>query len=155
MSEGVTVLLPFFFQEESVSKKLYVGNLAFTATEDDLKNAFAAYNPISAKIITDRETGRSRGFAFVEVDDGDKAIAEMNGKDLAGRKLTVNEAREREPRTGGGGGFRQGGYNQGGSNDANVDYSRQGGGDRSGGEYSRQDRGPSRQSGGFNRRDSY
>jgi RNA recognition motif-containing protein len=104
-----------------VSKKLYVGNLAFTATEDDLRNAFAAYTTTSAKIITDRETGRSRGFAFVEVEDGDKAITEMNGKDLAGRKLTVNEAREREPRGprqgGSGGGYRQddrqgGGYNR-------------------------------------------
>jgi RNA recognition motif-containing protein len=104
-----------------VAKKLYVGNLPFSATDEELRNVFAAYNPTSVSIITDRDTGRSRGFAFVEVGDGDKAITEVNGADMGGRKLVVNEAREREsrgPRQGGsGGGYRQddrqgGGYNR-------------------------------------------
>jgi len=86
-----------------VSKKLYVGNVPFSATEDELRNVFATYNPTSVSIITDRDTGRPRGFAFVEVEDGDKAITEVNGSEMSGRKLTVNEARERAPRQGGGG----------------------------------------------------
>jgi len=102
-----------------VAKKLYVGNLPFTATEDDLRNVFAAYSPTSVSVITDRETGRSRGFGFVEVEDGDNAITAVNGSDMGGRKLVVNEAREREsrgPRQGGGGGYRPNDRQGGGFN---------------------------------------
>ena len=93
-----------------MSKKLYVGNLAFGTTSDDLLQLFGQYGTVaSAQVVTDRETGRSRGFAFVEMGSGgDQAIQAMNGADFQGRTLTVNEARPREerPRTGGaGGGF--------------------------------------------------
>jgi len=90
-----------------MSKKLYVGNLSFDTTSDDLRDAFAQFGQVtSAQIVSDRETGRSRGFAFVEMADGaDQAIAAMNGAQLQGRTLTVNEAKPREdrPRTGGAG----------------------------------------------------
>lgn len=92
-------------------KRLYVGNLSFHTTEDQLQQLFASYGQIdSVKLVTDRDTGRSRGFAFVEVADdaaAQKAIDELNGRDLDGRNLTVNEARPREerPRGGGRGGF--------------------------------------------------
>jgi len=79
--------------------KAYVGNISFSATEDDIRNAFAQYgNVISVTIIKDRETGRSRGFCFVEMDNITRAIAELNGKELGGRNIVVNEARERENR---------------------------------------------------------
>ncbi|MBC8354774.1 MAG: RNA-binding protein [Planctomycetes bacterium] len=96
-----------------MTKKLYVGNLAFATTSDDLRDAFSEYGEVSsATVITDRETGRSRGFGFVEMEDGaEQAIEAMNGKDLGGRTLNVNEARPREDRRGGGGG---GGYGGGG-----------------------------------------
>ena len=88
-----------------MSKKLYVGNLPFSTTADDLRDAFAEYGEVtSAQVVSDRETGRSRGFAFVEMASGvDEAIANLNGAQLQGRALTVNEARPREerPRTGG------------------------------------------------------
>lgn len=81
---------------------IYVGNLSYGMTDDELRDAFAAYGDVSsAKILMDRETGRSRGFAFVEMpnqSEGEAAIAELNGKDLGGRALRVNEARPREPR---------------------------------------------------------
>ncbi len=88
--------------------KIYVGNVSYRMTEDDLRAAFEAYGDVeSAKIITDRETGRSKGFAFVEMpekDHGLAAIEGLNGTEISGREITVNEAR---PRTeGGGGGFR-------------------------------------------------
>jgi RNA recognition motif-containing protein len=96
-----------------MSKKLYVGNISFQTTSDELVQAFGQYgNVTSAQIVTDRETGRSRGFAFVEMADGaDEAIAAMNGALVGGRTLTVNEARPREerPRSGGGGGGYGGG----------------------------------------------
>jgi RNA recognition motif-containing protein len=93
-------------------KKLYVGNLPFTSTEEDLKELFGQYGQVSsAKVITDRETGRSRGFAFVEMDSGaDEAMRALDGNQFGGRPLRVNEAQERErggrggPRGGGGGG---------------------------------------------------
>jgi RNA recognition motif-containing protein len=89
-------------------KNLYVGNLPFTTTDEDLRDAFSAYGTVArVQVISDRETGRSRGFGFVEMESGgDAAIEEMNGKELNGRALTVNEARPREnrPRGGGGGG---------------------------------------------------
>ena len=81
-----------------MSKSIYVGNLSFDSTEEGLKEAFSAHGEVtSARIITDRETGRSRGFAFVEMDgaDADAAIEAVNGTELDGRKLNVNEARER------------------------------------------------------------
>jgi RNA recognition motif-containing protein len=92
-------------------KKIYVGNLSFDTGDNGLRDAFSAFGEVeSAQVIVDRETGRSRGFGFVEMsDDGaaEQAIASMNGQDLQGRKLNVNEARPREDsgsRGGGGGG---------------------------------------------------
>lgn len=81
---------------------IYVGNLPFDATEADLRSLFAEYGEIdSAAVITDRDTGRSRGFGFVELSDSDsgaKAIENLDGRDWNGRRLTVNEARPRTPR---------------------------------------------------------
>ena len=93
---------------------IYVGNLAHTATEDDLRTAFAAYGTVSnVSIVKDRDTGRPRGFAFVEMTDGTQAasaIKEMNLREIAGRSITVNEARPKadRPRSGGGGGASRG-----------------------------------------------
>jgi RNA recognition motif-containing protein len=94
-----------------MSKKLYVGNISFQTTNEDLMQAFGQYGTVtSAQVVTDRETGRSRGFAFVEMaDGGDEAIAAMNGAQVGGRTLTVNEARPREERPRGGGGYGGGG----------------------------------------------
>ena len=81
-----------------MSKKMYVGNLAFQSTEDDIQNLFAQYGEVkSINLITDRETGRSRGFAFVEMDDeaAKNAMQSLDGTDLDGRNLKVNEARPR------------------------------------------------------------
>jgi RNA recognition motif-containing protein len=100
-----------------MSKKLYVGNISFQTTNEDLVEAFSQYGTVtSAQVITDRETGRSRGFAFVEMaDGGDQAIQAMNGAEFGGRTLTVNEAKPREDRGGGGGGGGgRGGYGGGG-----------------------------------------
>ncbi|CAN5459534.1 hypothetical protein BH11PLA2_BH11PLA2_49830 [soil metagenome] len=95
-------------------KKLYVGNLAFGTTSDDLVALCGEFGQVSsAQIVTDRETGRSRGFAFVEMaDGGDAAIQGLHMREFQGRNLTVNEAKPREdrPRSGGGGG----GYGGGG-----------------------------------------
>jgi RNA recognition motif-containing protein len=98
-----------------MSKNIYVGNLAFTATAEDLREWFSAYGEVTkAQITTDRETGRSRGFGFVEMaSGGDEAINALNGAQVGGRNLTVNEARPREDRprsggSGGGGGYRGG-----------------------------------------------
>jgi RNA recognition motif-containing protein len=89
-------------------KNIYVGNISFQTTEQDLDAAFSAYGQVDrVQIVKDRETGQSRGFAFVEMSsnaDADKAMTALNGADLSGRTLTVNEARPREPRPGGGGG---------------------------------------------------
>jgi len=95
-----------------VSKKLYVGNLAFGTTSDDLMTLFGAYGTVtSAQVVTDRETGRSRGFAFVEMSGGaEAAIQALNMKDFQGRNLTVNEAKPREERPRSGGGGSRGGY---------------------------------------------
>lgn len=99
-----------------MSKKLYVGNISFQTTNEDLQQAFSQYGQVtSAQVVTDRETGRSRGFAFVEMaDGGDEAINAMNGAQLGGRTLTVNEARPREERPRGGGGYGGGGGGGGG-----------------------------------------
>jgi RNA recognition motif-containing protein len=97
-----------------MSKRIYVGNLSYQTTEGDLTNLFEQAGAVeSANIITDRDTGRSKGFGFVEMgsDDADKAIAQFNGAELDGRTITVNEARPRPERSGGGGG--RGGYGGG------------------------------------------
>lgn len=91
--------------------KIYVGNLNFNTTEDALQSAFGEFGEVTeVAVITDRETGRPRGFAFVTMDDDGarKAIEALNGQELDGRTLNVNEAKPREPRGGGGGGFRGG-----------------------------------------------
>lgn len=88
-------------------KRIYVGNLPWSADESSLRELFAAIGEVhSAAVITDRETGRSRGFGFIEMDnaDADKAISQLNGQDMDGRPLRVNEARERTDRGGRGGG---------------------------------------------------
>ena len=92
-----------------MKKKLYVGNLPFETTESDLKEWFGQAGTVeTVRIITDRDTGRSKGFGFVEMQDGgDKAIAEMNGKDFKGRALTVNEARPMSSPDSRGGGFKR------------------------------------------------
>ena len=92
-----------------MKKKLYVGNLSFETTETELKDLFDQAGSVeTVRIITDRDTGRSRGFGFVEMQGGgDKAIAALNGKDFKGRALTVNEARPMSPRDSGGGGFKR------------------------------------------------
>ena len=99
-----------------MSKKLYVGNLSFSSTEGDIRAAFESHGSVdSVNVITDRETGRSRGFAFVEMDDAsaaDDAMRALDGSDLGGRTLKVNEAKDRE-RGGGGGGGGGGGYGRG------------------------------------------
>ncbi len=103
--------------------RLYVGNLSFSTTEDSLRAAFEAHGQVSsASIVMDRETGRSRGFGFIEMTDDAQAkaaITAMHGTNVDGRNLTVNEARPREQRGGfggggGGGGGSRGGYNRGG-----------------------------------------
>ena len=79
-----------------MSAKLYVGNLPFKATEEEVRQHFSKYgNVVSVSLITDRDTGRPRGFGFVEMEDISKAVAEANGVELDGRKLVVNQARER------------------------------------------------------------
>ncbi len=89
-----------------MNTKLFVGNLSFNTTENDLQDAFAAHGVVTeANLMTDRTTGRPRGFAFVTMgspEEAQKAIEAMNGADLDGRNLTVNEARPREERAGGG-----------------------------------------------------
>ena len=114
-----------------MGNKLYVGNLPYTVRDEDLQQSFGAFGSItSAKVMMERDTGRSKGFGFVEMGndaEAQAAIAGMNGQSLGGRSITVNEARPMEarpPRTGGFGGGGGGGYGGGG-----------GGGDRSGGGY--------------------
>ena len=95
-----------------MSTKLYVGNLSFNTSTQDLQELFAGAGTVeSTNIIEDRETGRSRGFAFVEMsssEEAQNAISQFNGKDVDGRSLTVNEAKPREDRGGAGGGGRGG-----------------------------------------------
>ena len=105
-----------------MSKNIYVGNLSFSTTTADLEQLFGQYGTVTkAQVVTDRETGRSRGFGFVEMSAGsEQAVAALNGFEYQGRRLTVNEAQPREsrPRTGGGGGGSGGGgggYGGGGS----------------------------------------
>lgn len=91
-----------------MSKKLYVGNLSFSSSEDELRDLFEQHGKVSSvNVITDRETGRSRGFGFVEMDEASEADAAMealDGRDFGGRNLRVNEAQERNRGGGGGGG---------------------------------------------------
>jgi RNA recognition motif-containing protein len=123
-----------------MAKNIYVGNLVWDATADDLLALFQEHGAVArAQVITDRETGRSRGFGFVEMNndqEAQKAIDALNGTPFKGRALTVNEARPREER-GGGGGYGGGGYGGGGG--------RRGGGGYGGGGYG----------GGGGRRDRY
>lgn len=130
-----------------MSMKLYVGNLSFETTNEQLQEMFGQAGTVtSASIVEDRETGRSRGFGFVEMsskEEGTKAIEQFNGKSFNGRNLTVNEARPREERGGGGGrgGFGGGGGNRsGGGGGGRGGYgggggggNRNGGGNRGGG----------------------
>jgi cold-inducible RNA-binding protein len=120
-----------------MAMKLYVGNLSFQTSSEDLQQLFSQAGTVeSASVVEDRDTGRSRGFGFVEMaskEDGEKAIEQFNGTDLAGRNLTVNEARPREDRGGrGGGGGGRGGYggNRGGGGGGRGGYGGGGGGGR-------------------------
>src|ERR1700754_1472428 len=116
-----------------MSMKLYVGNLSFQTSSEDLQELFSQAGTVeSANVVEDRDTGRSRGFGFVEMatkEEGEAAIAQFNGKEFGGRNLTVNEARPREYR-GGRGGF-GGGGNRGGGGGGRGGYG--GGGGRGGG----------------------
>jgi cold-inducible RNA-binding protein len=101
-----------------MSKKIYVGNLPWSTTSATLETLFSAHGTVrSAEVISDRDTGRSRGFGFVEMESDEacnQAIQALNGQEVDGRAITVNEARERSPRPGGGGGGGRGGYGGGG-----------------------------------------
>lgn len=121
-----------------MSMKLYVGNLSFNTSNTDLQELFASIGTVeSASVVEDRDTGRSRGFGFVEMsskEEGERAISELNGKEVDGRELKVNEAKPRENRTGGGGyggGGGRGGYGGGGGRGGNRGG---GGGNRGGGD---------------------
>src|SRR5882762_4289619 len=124
-----------------MGNKLYVGNLAYSVRDDDLQQAFAQFGTVSsAKVMMDRDTGRSKGFGFVEMGsdaEAQSAINGMNGQALDGRALVVNEARPREERPGGfggGGGGRSGGFGGGGyGGGGGGGYGGGGGGGRSGG----------------------
>jgi cold-inducible RNA-binding protein len=117
-----------------MSTKLYVGNLSFRTTSEELKEQFSQAGTVeSASVIEDRETGRSRGFGFVEMatpEEGAAAIEMFNGKDLGGRNITVNEAKPKTDRAGfgGGGGGRGGGYGGGGGGGRGGDRGGYGGG---------------------------
>ena len=118
--------------------KLYVGNLPFSATEDEIRSLFENFGgAVDLHIPLDRETGRPRGFAFVTLssrEHGEAAIGSLDGNDMDGRALRISEAQERAPRSGGGGGGGGGGYGGGGDR-------RGGGGDRRSGGGSRKGRG--------------
>jgi RNA recognition motif-containing protein len=117
-----------------MGKKLYVGNLSYDVDSSALETLFAAHGTVeSAQIITDRDTGRSKGFGFVEMSsdaEAQAAIAAMNGTEQGGRAITVNEAKPKENRSGGGGGGGRGGYGGGGGGGG---YGGGGGGGRRGG----------------------
>jgi RNA recognition motif-containing protein len=118
-----------------MSMKLYVGNLSFQTSNSDLQELFAQHGTVeSASVVEDRDTGRSRGFGFVEMaskEEGEAAIQQLNGKEVNGRALTVNEAKPREDRGGGGrGGFGGGGNRGGGGGGGRGGYGGGGGGGR-------------------------
>jgi RNA recognition motif-containing protein len=119
-----------------MAKKLYVGNLSYQVDSSELEQLFGQHGQVvSAQIINDRDTGRSKGFGFVEMandDEAEAAIAALNGQEHGGRALTVNEARPREDRGGGGGGGRSFGGGGGGGRSGGGGYGG-GGGGRSGG----------------------
>jgi RNA recognition motif-containing protein len=136
-----------------MANKLYVGNLSYGTTEEQLHKLFSEFGPVaSVSVITDRETGRSKGFGFVEMQnaaDAQKAIEKLNNSEIDGRALTVNEARPPRERSfgGGGGGGSRGGYggggggSRGGYGDRDRDRNRGGRGDRDrGGRGDRRDR---------------
>jgi cold-inducible RNA-binding protein len=125
-----------------MGKKLYVGNLSYNTTGSDLDSLFSAHGSVSsAEVIADRETGRSKGFGFVEMGsdaEAQAAIAALNGKEHDGRALTVNEAKPREERPrggGGGGGGGRGGYGGGGGGGGRGGYGGGGGGGGGRGRY--------------------
>ncbi len=142
VSDKFTRLPYCFFRStiEEMGTKLYVGNLSFNVTSEDLQEHFAAAGAVqSANVVMDRETGRSRGFGFVEMasdDEATSAIAQFNGAEYDGRNLVVNEARPREDSRGGGGGYAGGGgggRRGGGGGDYGGGGGRRGGG--GGGDY--------------------
>ena len=110
---GLALVHVLFLRRPTVAKKLYVGNLTYGMTDGDLQRLFEAHGTVeSVQIIMDRDTGRSKGFGFVEMktdQEAQAAIQALNGQDVNGRALTVNEALPREDRGGGGGGHRGGG----------------------------------------------
>jgi RNA recognition motif-containing protein len=116
-----------------MGSKIYVGGLPYAATEQQLSDLFAQHGAVeSARVITDKFTGQSRGFGFVEMtsgEDAQKAIAALNGTQMDGRTLTVNEAKPMEPRSGGGGGGR-GGFGGGGAGGGRSGSGGGGGGNR-------------------------
>jgi len=120
-----------------MGKKLYVGNLSYQVDSSELEQLFSQHGQVvSAQIINDRDTGRSKGFGFVEMandDEAEAAIAALNGQEHGGRALTVNEARPREDRGGGGGGGGRGGYGGGGGGGGRGGYGGGGGGRGGGG----------------------
>jgi len=112
-----------------MGKKIYVGNLSFGVDSDQLSDVFAEFGTVdSANVITDRETGRSKGFAFVEMstdEEAQAAIQKLNGAELAGRAMNISEAKPQEPRRsggGGGGGGRGGGFGGGGGGGSRNRY---------------------------------
>jgi RNA recognition motif-containing protein len=119
-----------------MAKKIYVGNLPWSTTSASLEALFSAHGGVrSAEVVSDRETGRSRGFGFVEMESDDacaRAIQALNGAEVDGRPITVNEARERAPRTGGGGGGYGGGGGGGRGGYGGGGGGRSGGGGRGG-----------------------
>ncbi len=118
-----------------MAKKIYVGNLPWSTTSANLETLFSAHGTVrSAEVISDRDTGRSRGFGFVEMESDEgcqAAIQALNGTEMEGRAITVNEARERTPGGGGGGGGGRGGYGGGGGG-GRGGYGGGGGGGRGG-----------------------
>jgi cold-inducible RNA-binding protein len=119
-----------------MGNKIYVGNLPFSATSESLNEMFSKFGTVdSAKIIMDKDTGRSKGFGFVEMASGDEAAAaieKLNGSDMGGRSLVVNEARPMEPRTGGFGGGGRGGDRGGDRGGRSGGFGGGRGGDRGG-----------------------
>jgi RNA recognition motif-containing protein len=119
-----------------MGRKLYVGNLSYSVRDSDLQDLFAAHGTVdSAQVIMDRDTGRSKGFGFVEMSsdqEAQAAISALNGREVEGRSLTVNEARPREE-GGGGGGRGRGGFGGGGGGGRGGGYGGGGGGGRGGG----------------------